>query len=734
MANFDRSGMTQAGINLMGKAVGGATIQFTKLVLGDGTITGEILDLQGVVSPKQNVDVTRIERNDNQCTVGGELLTKSVKQGFFWRECGLYAMDPDVGEILYNYAYSTKPDFIASSDSGMMEEILVSMVATVGSNANIDITIDDSMVMTTKREFVPVKQKVDDLIVSVKDFGAKGDGITDDTQAFKDAIAHIINQRTILGEKLSQDTKYTLFAPAGWYKVTDTIEIDRLPMDVKFDGNIVYAGERTKPVVKIISTKRCNYKFNVLADINSYNSPNMYAGWHGWETEEYKGIETINLQHCNFDIERIVNFTVGFEAHATNGDGWWFNNTTIKDIANCKVGLHIRSTGINSWINANYFYDSSIGRSGSGQPFTTSEIEKYDVKQTIDDGNEYGGNSNTFYNFKFEHHGTTNATCIYIVKAAAWTFKNTRCELSGNEKFAVIDCINTNLDSVSGAHSRRIVFEDFLFDQNVKIYFINTENIKVPLEDIARIGRYNNKYLIYNDFNFNKNALNVVKGTHCVTKNYLFNDIYYSSVLNSALIKSTYKPITINNDESIYFDGYYAIGLILDNFKFGDEIVLEGTTPTTVFNLKFFDKNGNFISYNHNNKNVIGSYGSYTSDTKIFRQHEVSNIMRFSINSDDLGYILVRVSNKLKGFKILSSNPSVNVNRFTESMSNHAELDGKYRWDSKPTSTSEDVGVRIGTKVYDSRVGKVGNYWEYKKILGGQEDWVYTDLYATPLE
>lgn len=151
MANFERSGMTQAGINLMGKAIGGATIQFTKLVLGDGEITGEILNLQGVVSPKQNVDVTRIERNDNQCTVGGELLTSSVKQGFFWRECGLYAMDPDIGEILYNYAYSTKPDYIAASDSEMMEEILISMIALVGANANVDITIDDSMVFATKK-------------------------------------------------------------------------------------------------------------------------------------------------------------------------------------------------------------------------------------------------------------------------------------------------------------------------------------------------------------------------------------------------------------------------------------------------------------------------------------------------------------------------------------------------------------------------------------------------------
>lgn len=276
MANFDRSGMTQAGINLMGKAVGGATIQFTKLVLGDGTITGEILDLQGVVSPKQNVDVTRIERNDNQCTVGGELLTSSVKQGFFWRECGLYAMDPDQGEILYNYAYSTKPDFIAASDSGMMEEILVSMIATVGSNTNVDVTIDDSMVFATKKlvdkkpyyyncvsdmesdgtlkngdmaitlgyhapndgggaEYhvqasdVARSGKIFNLVVdgtvNVKKLGAKGDGVADDTAVFKKAIAYLKAKKGGI-----------LYVPVGTYIISETLIVDFSKFKICGDG------------------------------------------------------------------------------------------------------------------------------------------------------------------------------------------------------------------------------------------------------------------------------------------------------------------------------------------------------------------------------------------------------------------------------------------------------------------------------------------------------------------
>lgn len=242
MANFDRRGMTQAGINLMGKAIGGATIQFTKLVLGDGEMTGEILDLQGVVSPKQNVDVTRIERNDNQCTVGGELLTKSVKQGFFWRECGLYAMDPDQGEILYNYAYSSKPDYIAASDSGMMEEILVSMVATVGSNANVDISIDTSMVFTSIKEFNPLKKKVDELSVSVTEFGAKGDGVTDDTEAIQKAID--------TGRKVFFPTPSNFYCVLGKLCLRDHTSLVGENIDV-----MLYNDTTNETLIEIIGTK-----------------------------------------------------------------------------------------------------------------------------------------------------------------------------------------------------------------------------------------------------------------------------------------------------------------------------------------------------------------------------------------------------------------------------------------------------------------------------------------------
>lgn len=57
-------------------------------------------------------------------------------------------------------------------------------------------------------------------MVNVKDFGAKGDGIADDTQAFKDTVTYV--------NKFFLDTNYQtmleIFIPAGVYIIKDTIE------------------------------------------------------------------------------------------------------------------------------------------------------------------------------------------------------------------------------------------------------------------------------------------------------------------------------------------------------------------------------------------------------------------------------------------------------------------------------------------------------------------------------
>ena len=63
-----------------------------------------------------------------------------------------------------------------------------------------------------------LQQKFDDN-VSVRDFGAKGDGVTDDTVAINRALSELYTR------EVNSEVRRSLFFPAGTYKVTDTIKV-----------------------------------------------------------------------------------------------------------------------------------------------------------------------------------------------------------------------------------------------------------------------------------------------------------------------------------------------------------------------------------------------------------------------------------------------------------------------------------------------------------------------------
>ena len=70
-------------------------------------------------------------------------------------------------------------------------------------------------------------------LVSVKDFGAVGNGVTDDTAAIQDAI-----------DTLSAAGGGTVFLPAGAYKITSNINITwPSSLDQNVPGRITFRGE-----------------------------------------------------------------------------------------------------------------------------------------------------------------------------------------------------------------------------------------------------------------------------------------------------------------------------------------------------------------------------------------------------------------------------------------------------------------------------------------------------------
>lgn len=173
MASFQPFKITTNGLSLQYKAQTGKELKFTKFILGDGTYTGSIRDLTSLVSPKETVDVKRLNITGSGSTkkviIGFDLDTSKITTGFYLREIGLYAKDPDTSEeilVFYTNAGDTA-DYISSSTSSTITTKMVNAELYISDVANITATIDTSLSYVTITQFNELSSTVQNINASI---------------------------------------------------------------------------------------------------------------------------------------------------------------------------------------------------------------------------------------------------------------------------------------------------------------------------------------------------------------------------------------------------------------------------------------------------------------------------------------------------------------------------------------------------------------------------------------
>ena len=143
MAAFINNDITAAGLIVLAKGIAGAQINYTKIVLGDGYLAeGQTpRNLTDVISPKAVIDITKLKVNsDGTVAVGGIFSNKQTSDGFFYRELGLYAEDPDddVGEVLYCYGNcGDLAEWIPPTGGATIVEKTIDIVTVIGTATNV---------------------------------------------------------------------------------------------------------------------------------------------------------------------------------------------------------------------------------------------------------------------------------------------------------------------------------------------------------------------------------------------------------------------------------------------------------------------------------------------------------------------------------------------------------------------------------------------------------------------
>lgn len=169
MAAFPKMTLTNAGQALQTKVLAGATLTFTRIALGDGQLNGQPISLlTALISQKASVEVDSVRVVDNSTAqASGFFSNADITTGFWWRETGLFAQDPDNGEILYGYTNAGDAgDYIPTVADTRVEKYIYCSIA-VASATTVDITIPSS------DTYIPMSQKGNAGGVATLDSGGK---------------------------------------------------------------------------------------------------------------------------------------------------------------------------------------------------------------------------------------------------------------------------------------------------------------------------------------------------------------------------------------------------------------------------------------------------------------------------------------------------------------------------------------------------------------------------------
>lgn len=142
--------ITNAGKKLQAKVLAGKTkYSFTKIALGDGFVNDstDYKTLTDLKQRKADVTITSVTySDDNTCSVSGVFKSTDTTTALYVREAGLYATDPDDGEILFAAHYYDSPTVFDSSSGSYSKEFV--FVIGVESADQVSLTVNTAGIAT----------------------------------------------------------------------------------------------------------------------------------------------------------------------------------------------------------------------------------------------------------------------------------------------------------------------------------------------------------------------------------------------------------------------------------------------------------------------------------------------------------------------------------------------------------------------------------------------------------
>lgn len=183
MAEWSNATMTDVGADLQAKVNAGKTkLTFTKIKVGSGVNATNPLALTDVISSKWETTNFVVKQEGKIVSVDTFITNTGIHEAFRMSEIGLFAQDPDKGEILYAYLTDPEPDRMPAEGGSVVvsQELTIGMVFS--NTGNVSLTVNMGALVTHEQlerhnsdehahddRFNAVIQQVNNMITSVDD-------------------------------------------------------------------------------------------------------------------------------------------------------------------------------------------------------------------------------------------------------------------------------------------------------------------------------------------------------------------------------------------------------------------------------------------------------------------------------------------------------------------------------------------------------------------------------------
>lgn len=211
--SFTSPRFTDEGKALQAKAQAGTALKFTKMQLGDGELGSQaIAAMTGLVNPLITVGISDVKAGNNYATVKSNFSNSELTTGFYWREIGVFAADPEKpndrnSDILYCYANAgSLAEYIPAAGSEIIEKI-ISIPCIIGDAENVSAQVASEIYATKEALKEHIDNKNNPHVVTAKQIGA----LTEDSLT-KETILNKIDVLDIAHGGTGKSTKKEAFA------------------------------------------------------------------------------------------------------------------------------------------------------------------------------------------------------------------------------------------------------------------------------------------------------------------------------------------------------------------------------------------------------------------------------------------------------------------------------------------------------------------------------------------